>query len=377
MPDLYDVLKISKTSSNDEIRKAFRKLAMEHHPDKNNGNKDSEEMFKKVNEAYNVLSDPGRRKLYDEKGIIDENTGDSHEMDIHDILKNVFGGGDQSGFSFMFSDGNDGFPFRNMGPKKKAVDMIEVPIDICDIYYGRTKKVEFELLDLCERCNGCGAQDPSHIINCITCHGKGSITQQVGPFFMQRGTCPSCMGRCQVIKKDKVCHGCKGEKVVFTKRIFELKLPKGIPNNHEIKMEKKGSYELNSKTHRDIIFIFKHNISPPNTLDENMNTTCRVSITVEELLAGFTKTLVVYKDPIIITSDRYFNPNKPIVMKEKGVFNNKKQKNGDILLKFDVVFIDSERLSKYNEFLQKVLKKEAAPINPQDETKVFKIQDLL
>jgi molecular chaperone DnaJ len=379
MHDLYDVLKVSKNASSDEIRKAFKKMAMEYHPDKNNGNKDSEEMFKKINEAYNILSDPVKKQRYDETGTIDENSMSGVNVDIHDIFKNMFGSGfgehSEGGFSFMFMDGDD-FPFRQMGSKKKAVDIIEVPIDICDIYYGRTKKVDFELLDICEKCNGTGAQDPSHIINCITCKGKGCITQQIGPFFMQRSTCPSCMGKCQIIKKDKLCTACKGEKVVFTKRAFELKLPKGIPNNHEIVMDKKGTYDLASKTHRDILFVFKHNILPPYKLDENMNVTYHISITIEELLAGFSKQITLYKDNIVINSDRYFNPKDHVVLKEKGILNIKRQKSGDLFLKFDIEFIDSDRLSKYNEFMQKILKK-TLPSSQEEDSKIIKVQDLL
>ena len=387
MHDLYEVLQVSKNASSEDIRKAYKKLAMEYHPDKNKGKKESEEMFKKINEAYSVISDPEKRKIYDEHGVVDANFGNQGPgVDIQDILKNMFGhaahghahsqGFGDGGFSFMFMDGDD-FPFRSAGPKKKTADVIEVPIDISDIYYGGTKKVEFELLAVCEKCNGSGAQDPSSIINCIACNGKGHITQQIGPFFMQRSMCPSCMGKCQVIKKDKLCLGCKGEKTIFAKRIFELKLPKGVPHNHEIVMEKKGAYELNTKSNRDIIFVFKHNVVAPYKLDENLNVTYNILITIEELLAGFSKPITLYKDQVTIVSDRYFNANNPVIMKEKGVFNIKRQKAGDLFFKFDVAFVDSDRLSKYNEFMQKILKKPPIVSNQEDTNKTIKIQELV
>jgi DnaJ-class molecular chaperone len=259
--------------------------------------------------------------------------------------------------------------------KKNEVDIVEIGIDICDIYYGNTKRVEFELLDICDKCNGCGAQDPSYVVNCLNCNGQGSVTQQLAPFFVQKVTCPSCMGKGQVIKNNKVCTHCKGEKVAFTKRVFELKLPRGIPNNHEIKMEKKGSYSQQLKAHRDILFKFKYNILPPYSVDENFNVTYKIPITIEELLAGFKKNIDIYKDTVTISSTRYFNPDKQVVIKEKGLFNIKKQKSGDLYLKFDVIFTDSERLCKYNEVLQKVLKKQRDPL--EDAQTVYTVQDLL
>jgi molecular chaperone DnaJ len=201
--DLYDVLKVSKNAPQEEIKKSFRKLAIENHPDKNNGNKESEIQFKKINEAYNILADSDKRKNYDQFGVIDGQGGNTN-MDLNDILKNMFGGGmpgmstGQGGFSFVFSDGPEGeqsesmfdggFPFGEMHGhrKKNEVDLIEIQIDICDIYYGNNKRVEFDLLDQCDKCNGSGAYDSSHIVSCISCNGQGNITQQIGPFFMQK-----------------------------------------------------------------------------------------------------------------------------------------------------------------------------------------------
>lgn len=396
--ELYDVLKVSKNATQDEIKKSFRKLAMENHPDKNNGNKDSETQFKKINEAYNVLSDVEKRKQYDQFGVIDGQGGNPN-MDLNDILKNMFGGGmsgmsgmsgmpgmsaGPGGFSFVFNESggsesmfDGGFPFGDIhgNRKKKEADLIEIPIDICDIHYGNNKRVEFDLLDQCDKCNGSGAYDPSHIVSCISCNGQGNISQQIGPFFMQKITCPSCMGKGNIIKKP--CTGCKGEKTIYTKRVFELKIPKGIPNNHEIKMEKKGSFSLNTKQTKDMIFRFKYAIEEPYSIDEHMNVIYNINITIEELLAGFRKNIKLYRDNITIISDKYFNPSKNIYLKDKGLFNMKKHKISDLIFKFNIEFIDSERLTKYNEVLQKVLKKQnISNSHPDDSQTIINVHDL-
>jgi len=394
--DLYDVLKVSKSASQEEIKKAFRKLAMENHPDKNNGNKDCETQFKKINEAYNVLADPEKKKQYDQFGIIDGQPGNGGQgVDLNDILKSMFGGmggmsgmsGMPGGFSFVFSDGggaggfpegifDGGFPFGDLhgNKKKKESDIIDILIDICDIHYGNNKRVEFDILEQCDKCNGSGAYDQNHIVTCISCNGQGNINQQIGPFFMQKVTCPSCMGKGSIIKKP--CVNCKGEKTVYNKRLFELKIPKGIPNNHEIKMEKKGSFNPSTKQNKDMIFKFKYNIENPYSLDENSNVIYNIKITIDDLLAGFRKNIKLYKDDITIISNKYFNPNKNIIFKEKGLYNMKRQKTSDLIFKFNVEFTDSERLPKYNEVLQKVLKRQnIANPHENDSKTILNIHD--
>lgn len=393
--DFYDILKITRTASQDEIKKSFRKLAMEFHPDKNNGDKDREDIFKHINEAYNILSDVEKRKQYDQFGIIDGQS-QGQTVDLNDILKmfSGLGGGlgglgghkmqGPGGFSYVFTDGEnnmsenifESFSFDNMHnmhkKKKNEADIVDIQIDICDIYYGNNKKIEFDLLTQCEKCNGTGAYDQSHVIKCIACGGNGHITQQMGPFFMQKLACPSCMGKGNIIKK--ICTSCKGEKTVYSKNMFELKIPKGIPNNHEIKMEKKGSFNQVSKQVKDMIFKFKYKIDSPYTIDDQMNVIYTLNISIEDLLGGFKKNLILYKDSITIVSDRYFNPTNPYIVKEKGLYNIKRQKYNDLFLKFNIEFVNSDRLSKYNEVLQKVLKKQQT-LQTEGST-IINIQDL-
>ena len=180
--DLYETLGISRDASSDQIKKAFRKQAILHHPDKQPNNPDAAEKFKQINEAYSTLSDPNKKEAYDRFGIIGDQPSGGGPMDINDILKNVFGGGMPGGmpggFSFVFSssDGPQAMPedmfggifddfqnkFANLshgrGKRQMPPDLIEVPIDINDLFYGNNKKIEFEQLDKCGQCDGTGAQ---------------------------------------------------------------------------------------------------------------------------------------------------------------------------------------------------------------------------
>jgi len=401
MQDLYSILNVSKDASQEDIKKAFRRLAIEHHPDKNNGNKESEEMFKKISEAYNVLSNPDKKKMYDQFGTVDDG-GPAVHMDLNDLLKTMFGGGmpppqQNCGFSFVFMDGADAQPKGNMfpgipgfpdfgdnfpfGPQRKRkpdAEVIDIDIDLSDLYYGNSKKVEFELLDLCSKCGGSGAQDPSSVITCLSCNGQGSITQAIGP-FMHRQMCGSCQGRGSSIKNGKLCKHCNGEKVAYAKCVFELKIPKGIPNNHEIRKDKLGSYNLSTKSKKDLVFKFRYKIDAPYSIDDDMNVHLQLDITLEELLAGFKKQVMMYDETVLIKSDMYFNPSNAIVIQDKGIYNMRTKKQSDFMLHFNVLFGDGDRLTKYHDVLKKIVKKHSQSTSDKEkegELTAFSVQSL-
>lgn len=376
---LYDMLNVSPDASADEIKKAFRKLAIVYHPDKckeGDNKTEHEEKFKQLNEAYSVLSDPEKRKRYDNFGIVDE-TGMGGGMSMDEILKDIFGGGMSDmngmpgGFSFVFMNDGNGVPpmgmgmppgfealFGNMGHGHKVnkVDVIEIKVDINDVYYGHTKKVELEMLDLCDQCKGSGAQDPNHVLKCMTCHGKGIVHQQIGPFFTQQVTCPSCAGQGSTVQHNKQCHKCKGKKTIYTKKIFELKLPKGLPNHYEVSMDNKGAYNPENKRHNDIKFKFTYDIKEPYTIDKDMNVHYKLMVKLEELLAGFNKTVQIYKDNHYITSEHYFDPSKPIVIEGKGLYNMGCEKQKDLHIHFEIEYSSNDRFKKYVEVMRKILK---------------------
>lgn len=377
--DLYSILNVSKTASFEDVKRAYKKLAIKYHPDKcrnDNEKKENEDKFKEINQAYSVLIDPEKRQKYDKFGTVDDTMNMGGGMNMDDILKDIFGGGFSSGFegfpgggqnssfSFMFMDGmgnvqqgGSGFPmFHNFQKPMKKQDTIEVQIDINDIYYGQTKKVEFEMLEKCETCNGTGAQDPSHILKCITCQGNGVIQQQVGPFFSQSIICPSCAGEGTTVQHNKHCVKCKGKKTLYNKKVFELKLPKGIPNHYEVVMEGKGAYNQQAKTNNDIRFRFIYNIKEPYQLEENKTVHYHVSITLEELLGGFTKNIEVYKENIILSSEYYFNPVKTLVLHDMGIYDMKGEKQRDLHIHFNIIYSDNERYKKYADVIKKVLK---------------------
>lgn len=369
--ELYNVLGVDRNASPDDIKKAFRRKAIQCHPDKHPGDKTKEEEFKRINEAYMVLSDIEKRKRYDLFGEVDDmpQGGGPNMADLSDLFAGMFGGGGGPGSFFSFG-GNmgDANIFEHMfgaggghGASRPA-DVIDIPVDICDLYYGRTRKVEFELLELCGKCNGTGASDPSAIIKCMTCDGRGNVMQQIGPFMMQSSRCPNCGGKGTTVRNNKICHGCKGQRTLFSKRMFELKIPPGIPNMYDIRMDGKGSYDERIKCAKDIVFRFKYDIKAPYEILKNDNVQITLPLTIEDVLAGFSKKVKIYNEEFDVFSEAYFNPQKPFIIPGLGLPSiEDPKKHGDLIIKFTVDFSDNDKLKKHNPLLRKMLRRDLNP----------------
>lgn len=372
--DLYEVLRLSKGCSHEEIKKAYKKMAVEFHPDKTAGDKEKEELFKKVSEAYSVLSDPQKKEMYDRYGVVDGGGG-APPPDLSDMLKNMFGGGGGpmpgGGFSFMFGGGpgpdifenffgGGGGGFHHQGNPGEVVD---VSVTLSELFHGTSKKVEFELIDLCQKCQGSGAQDPSCVLKCMTCKGEGRITMQINPLMMTTVMCDSCGGNGSVVKNGRYCSSCKGRKTQFTKRGFEVAIPKGIPNGHIVRMPSKGSWNEATKQYNTITFRIVHDIKQPFAV-RGHDVVYTMDITLEDLLCGFEKEIDLYGEKTKIASQGYFNPLKPHVTPGRGL--SSKKGAGNFVLEWRVVFEDSHRLAKYNDVFQKVLKRRSIETGDND-----------
>jgi molecular chaperone DnaJ len=383
--DPYEVLGVPKNATGDDIKKAYRRLAVKYHPDKAQSHHDKgahEEKFKEINEAYSVLSNPEKRRQYDMFGTYDQSAQPFSADDIPDIFKEMFGGGSPfifemgagpaqgpQGFNMFFGAGGPGgVPNKETS---RQTEFIEVHISIEELVYGATKKIECELKDKCEECKGLGALNKDDIIQCITCHGSGFVEQVIPPFFMQRSTCPSCAGKKEIIKENKQCKSCNGRKINMFEKSFDVKIPQGIPNGHSHKLSGKGSYNEDSNTYSDLLLVFVHDIDKSkyridaNALDVHID----MSITLEELLCGFVKDVSLYeRDKVALVSQGYFNPSTPTVVKDMGIPLFKTKKRGDLIVHFHVKYRDEDKLKKLNDVFLTMFKKEkiSVPSNEND-----------
>jgi DnaJ-class molecular chaperone len=358
MANLYETLGITKNASQDDIRKAYRKLAMKFHPDKasEKDKKTHEEKFKEVNEAYGVIGDPEKRKQYDTYGTYDNNAVNNASM--HDVFSDMFGGD----FFSMSGQGQSGFKmfFGGGGPQPQShqQDVIEVEVTLTDIYKGVTKKVSYEVLDKCDTCMGTGAKSPSDVVKCMTCNGQGSIPQQMGPFLIQQG-CGSCAGRGQVIKQGRQCLMCKGERMLYYSKSFDLRIPQGVPHKHIHRMEGKGSFDPHTNKYNDMVLIFIHRIEEEYKVDYEKNDVhITLDIPLEDLLCGFVNQIQIYDEVLTIYSKSYFNPTEPFVIERKGLPVFKKKEHGNLMIHFKIMYpLQDEKFTKYHNIFLTMFKK--------------------
>src|SRR5690606_31968426 len=225
--DYYEVLSVSRTASDGEIKSAYRKLAVQYHPDKNPGNAEAEEKFKECAEAYAVLSDPQKRAAYDRFG----HTGGSAGFDPgFTNMEDIF---DMFGFGDIF--GGRG---RTRSTVQRGSDLrYDLEITLEEAAEGKGETIEIPRLEPCPECTGSGAEEGSSPITCTGCGGSGQTRYQQGFFSVMR-TCPTCAGRGQIIKDP--CKSCRGEGRIEKEKKIELKIPAGVETGSRLRVSGAG-----------------------------------------------------------------------------------------------------------------------------------------
>lgn len=241
--DYYEVLGVNKNASEDEIKKAYRKIAIKYHPDRNPGDKKAEEKFKEAAEAYDVLHDTQKRQQYDQFGFDAPGTGGfgggfSGNMNMDDIFSmfgDIFGG--HGGFS-GFGGGRQSRPQQFRGSDLR----LKVRLSLEEIANGVTKKFKVKKDITCSHCHGTGAETSSSSETCPTCHGSGYIThttQSIFGMMQTQGVCPTCGGEGKVIKNK--CHICGGSGVTKGEEVVEINIPAGVAEGMVVNVPNKGN----------------------------------------------------------------------------------------------------------------------------------------
>ena len=255
--DYYEVLGVQKTASEEEIKKAYRQIAIKYHPDRNPGDKQAEEKFKEAAEAYNVLHDPQKRQQYDQFGFAGpmggggfEGFGGSMNMDdIFSMFGDIFGG---HGFGGFHSRGA-GRPQQHRGSDLR----LKVRLSLQEVNQGVTKKFKVRKDVPCQHCHGTGAESGSGSETCPTCHGQGVVThttQSIFGMMQTQSVCPTCHGEGQVIKNK--CHECHGTGVVKGEEVVEISIPAGVAEGMVVNVPGKGNAGQHNGISGDIqVFI--------------------------------------------------------------------------------------------------------------------------
>ncbi|MBO4351636.1 MAG: molecular chaperone DnaJ [Proteobacteria bacterium] len=232
--DYYEILGVSKDADEKEIKKAYRKLAMQWHPDHNQGNPEAETKFKECSEAYEVLSDPEKRQIYDkygEDGLKGSGYAGPNMNDIFAHFGDLFGGGDI--FSSLFGGGGG----RSGGPMQGDDLRYDLEISFEEAVKGTQKDISLNRYEECDECHGSGAAPGSKKTECPTCHGRGRVQMQQG-FFAIQTTCPQCHG--EGVKIDKPCTTCDGKGRVAQKRTVAVKIPAGVNDGSRLRLRGEG-----------------------------------------------------------------------------------------------------------------------------------------
>lgn len=333
--ELYDILEIPPDAQPQDIKKAYRKLAIKYHPDKNPNNPEAEAKFKEISEAYEILSDEKKRQTYDQFGKEALREGGMHSAT--DIFEQFFGA---SPFSSFFGGGNN----SRRGPQKTEDIVHEIPVTLEDLYNGKTSKLAVTKNIVCAKCSGSGTKSGSNAGKCTKCEGRGIrlIIKQIGPGMIQQmqTVCPDCNGKGETISEEDKCKNCKGKKVVKDKKVLHVYIEKGMKHGQKIVFSGESD-EAPGVEPGDIIFVLtekKHEVFKRNGNDLIME----YKIPLIEALCGFSFTIKHLDDRVLfVRSEKgdIIKPNDVRMIPEEGMPTHKRPfEKGNLYIQFSVIF---------------------------------------
>lgn len=292
--DYYEVLGVAKNASADEIKKAYRKLAIKYHPDKNPDNKEAEEKFKEAAEAYSVLSDADKKAKYDQFGHagVDGSTPDFSGGfgNLNDILNDLFGGAFGGGFG-GFGGFGGGFGGGRQGQRQQRVyrgrDIrVRVKLTLEEIAEGVEKEISIERNVPCKDCNGKGAKNASDIKTCSACNGTGQVQRVTNTFLGQTvtySTCQQCGGEGKVVTNP--CRTCGGTGLVRKRETIKVKIPAGVEAGMQMTISGEGHAAKNNGINGDLLVVIEEQ-EHPNLKREGNNLYCTKIISLPEAILG-------------------------------------------------------------------------------------------
>lgn len=340
--DYYEVLGVSKSATDQEIKSAFRKKAKEFHPDLNKDNPEAAEKFKEAQEAYSVLSDESKRKMYDQYGHAGVGNGGpggsgfggysnfgGADFDFGDIFDSIFGGSGGFGGFTNFGGATESGPRATRG----SDILMRMNLDFEEAIYGCEKKFNLDVIEDCDECHGNGGFDREE---CKTCHGKGTVTTQQQTIlgsFMSKSTCPDCNGKGKTYKRK--CTECNGKGKVKVNKKITINIPEGINTGDRQRISGKGNPGDNGGPNGDLYIEFivdEHDYF----IRENDDIFLEVPLTLTESILGCKKEIPTLYGNVKLNISAGTNSGDKQRIKGKGVENKYRRHKGDMYVIFRV-----------------------------------------
>ena len=338
--DYYEVLSVNRDADEEEIKKAYRKLAIQFHPDKNPDNKAAEDKFREATEAYEILRDPKKRQQYDRFG--------------HAGLEGM--GSDFSGFSVNLDDINEvfgdilgRFGGGQRSPKRGRSLQYNLDVTLEDVIRGKQVTIQVPRVETCPQCDGSGAKKGTRLITCPQCHGRGQVSQSQGFFTMSR-TCPQCRGEGQIIQEP--CSTCGGQRFVRNIRDIKLNIDKGVDTGFKYQLRGEGEAGTNGAPPGDLFVVV--NVAPHERFQRDRNdliTSARISFVQAALGGKIEAQGIDGREELDIPPGTQYGAQ--IRIPNKGVPHYKRSYSGDLVVEIEIETpknLNDEQRKKLEEF---------------------------
>lgn len=333
--DYYEILGVPRNASKEDLKKAYRKLALKYHPDKNPGDKNAEEKFKEAAEAYEVLSDDEKRHRYDQfghSGLGNAGGGFSGGMTVEDIF---------ASFGDIFGDAFGGFGGFGSSRRSRRVNKgtnlrVKVKLNLTEIANGAEKKIKVRKYVPCSSCDGTGAADQGSYSDCPTCRGTGHVTRITNTLLGQMqttSTCPSCGGEGKTITKK--CNACYGEGIVEKEEIIKINIPAGVANGMQMTVSGKGNAARRGGVPGDLYVLIEEE-EHPDLIREGNNLIYNLFISIPDAITGGSAEIPTIDGQVKIKIEPGTQPGKILRLRGKGLPEVNGYGRGDLLVNVNV-----------------------------------------
>lgn len=339
--DYYEILGVSKSASDEEIKKAYRKKAIQYHPDKNPGNKEAEESFKEAAEAYEVLSNSEKRQRYDQFGHAGVGSaaggggygGGGFSMDdIFSQFGDIFGGHFNTGGFGGFSGSSRGGQRVNRGSNLR----VKVKLNLQEIAKGAEKKIKVKKAVACSHCNGTGAEGSNAFTTCSTCRGTGAVTRVTNTILGRMQTqsvCPDCHGEGKTITKK--CTHCNGEGISTQDEVITINIPAGVAEGMQLSMSGKGNAARRGGVNGDLLIVIEEEAHAELIRDEN-DLIYNLLLSFPTASLGGTIEIPTIDGRVKVKIDPGTQPGKVLRLRGKGLPSVNQYGTGDLLVNISV-----------------------------------------